>query len=224
MNGVPYLRLTRFSKKCLEPKLIFSKVDLRAGYHQIPLATKSRPITTFITHRGLFRFKRLPFGVNSASEVFQHAIQNALRGLPGTRNIADDIILWGSSQQEHDERLNALFHRLHEKGLTVNFGYTLSQNGLQADKKKVEAIHHTSVPKDVSQLHSFLGLANYCARFIPDFSTIISPLRHLTQKGVKWSAAQQTAFETVKAAISHDCIMVYYDLSKTARLTVDASP
>ena len=174
---------------------VFSKVDLRAGYHQIPLAAESRPITTFVTHRGLFRFKRLPFGVNSASEVFQHAIQNTPRGLPGTRNIADDIIVWGSSQQEHDERLSALFHRLHEKGLTVNadkclfgqsslwfYGYTLTSNGLQADKKKVEAIKHTSIPKDVSQLRSFLGLANYCSRFIPDFSTITSPLRHLTQK------------------------------------------
>ena len=72
---------------------VFRKVDFPAGYHQIPLAAESQPITTFVTHRGLFRFKRLPFGVNSASEVFQHAIQNALRGLPGTRNIADDIIV-----------------------------------------------------------------------------------------------------------------------------------
>ena len=89
-------------------------------YHQIPLATESRSITTFVTRRGLFCFKRLPFGVNSASEVFQNAIQNALRGLPGTRNIADDIILGGSSQQEHDECFNALFQRLQEKGLIVS--------------------------------------------------------------------------------------------------------
>ena len=67
---------------------VFSKVHLRAGHHQIPLAAESRPIATFVTQRGVFRFKRLPFGVNSASKVFQHAIQNALRGLPGTRNIA----------------------------------------------------------------------------------------------------------------------------------------
>ena len=132
-----------------------------------------------------------------------------------------------------------MFHRLHEKGLTVDadkclfgqsslwfYGYTLTSNGLQADQKKVEAIKHTSIPKDVSQLRSFSGLANYCSRFIPDFSTITSPLRHLTQKGVKWSwtAAQQTASDTVKAAISHDCIMAYYDPAKTTRLTVDASP
>ena len=93
-------------------------------YHQIPLATESRSITTFVTRRGLFCFKRLPFGVNSASEVFQNAIQNALPGLPGTRNIADDIIVGegggGCSQQEHDECFNALFQRLQEKGLIVS--------------------------------------------------------------------------------------------------------
>ena len=90
----------------------FSKVDLKAGYHQILLDKESRSITTFTTHRGLFRYKRLPFGISAASEIFQNAIQNALQGLEGTRNIADDIILWGSTDKEHDDRLNALFARL----------------------------------------------------------------------------------------------------------------
>ena len=128
----------------------FSKVDLKAGYHQILLDKESRSITTFITHRGLYRYKRLPFGISAASEVFQNAIQNALQGLEGTRNIADDIIVWGSTDEEHDDRLNALFARLSSKGLTVNpakclykqdslwfYGYTLTSQGLQADRKKI---------------------------------------------------------------------------------------
>ena len=98
----------------------FSKIDLRTGYHQIPLTKEARSITTFVTHRGLFRYKRLPFGINSASEVFQNAIQNALRGLQGVRNRADDIIFLGRIGREHNERLNILFARLHEHGLTVN--------------------------------------------------------------------------------------------------------
>ena len=97
----------------------FSKVDLKAGYHQILLEESSREIT-FTTHRGLFRYKRLPFGINSASEVLQSAIEDAIRGIPGVRNIADDIIVWGTTQNEHDERLNQLMQRLAEKGLTVN--------------------------------------------------------------------------------------------------------
>ena len=123
----------------------FSKVDLKAGYHQILLDKASRSITSFITHRGLFRYKRLPFGISAASEVFQNTIQNTLQGLAGTRNIADHIIVWGSTDEEHDDHLNALFARLSSKGLTVNpakclykqdsilfYGYTLTSQGLQA--------------------------------------------------------------------------------------------
>ena len=135
----------------------FSKVDLKAGYHQILLDKESRAVTTFTSHKGLFRYKRLPFGINSASEVFQNAIENALRGLAGVRNIADDIILWGSTEHEHDERLDALFSRLADKGLTVNpdkclfnqeslwfYGYHLTKDGLRADPSKIAAINNTA--------------------------------------------------------------------------------
>ena len=71
----------------------YSKIDLKSGYHQIPLEKHSRPITTFTTHTGLFRYKRLPFGINSAAEVFQNAIENAIRGIDGVHNIADDIVI-----------------------------------------------------------------------------------------------------------------------------------
>ena len=98
----------------------YSKVDLKAGYHQIPLAKDSRSITTFTTHQGLFRYKRLPFGINAASKVFQNAIQRAIQGLDGVKNIADDIIVWGNTQQQHDQRVEQLFARLQEKNLTVN--------------------------------------------------------------------------------------------------------
>ena len=141
----------------------FSKVDLKAGYHQILLDKESRSITTVITHRGLFRYKRLPFGISATSAVFQNAIQDALQGLAGTRNIANDIIVWGSTDKEHDNRLNAFFACLSSKGLTVNpikclykqeslwfYRYTLTSHGLQADRKKIAAIQNTTVPQDVT--------------------------------------------------------------------------
>ena len=87
----------------------YTKIDLKAGYHQIPLEKESRSITTFTTHRGLFRYKRLPFGINSASEVFQNAIEKAIKGLDGVKNIADDIIVWGNTQEQHDQRVEQLF-------------------------------------------------------------------------------------------------------------------
>ena len=217
----------------------YSKMDLRAGYHQIPLEKDSRAITTFTTHRGLFRYKRLPFGIKSASEVFQNAIENAIRGIEGVRNIADDIILWGATQREHDQRLQQLMERLQSKGLTVNpnkclfnqeslwfYGFYLTAEGFKADPGKIEAIKHTPPPEDVKQLRSFLGLANYCARFIQDFSTITAPLRALTVKSTpyEWTTAHQNAFDRIKQEIQKDCTMSYYDPKQRTILTVDASP
>ena len=218
---------------------VFSKIDLRAGYHQIELAEESRDVTTFCTHDGLYRYKRLPFGISSASEVFQNAIQQTLQNLKGVRNIADDVIVWGSTQEDHDRNLEALFKRLDESGLTLNekkceynqpslwfYGYILSKDGLSADPKKVDAILKTSIPRNASQLRSFLGLASYCARFIRNFASISSPLRELTKKNTKWqwTNVHQLAFDKIKTAIADDCIMAFYDPSKETTLTVDASP
>ena len=94
----------------------FSCLDLRSGYHQIVLKEESRGVTTFTTHKGLFQWKRLPFGINAASKVFQNAIQQALQGLHSVRNIVDDIV-WGRTQTEHDDNLQALLQRLRETGL-----------------------------------------------------------------------------------------------------------
>jgi hypothetical protein len=99
---------------------VFSKLDLRAGYHQIELEEESRSVTNFSTHEGVYRYKRLPFGISSASEVFQNVLQQSLQGLLGIRNIADDIIVWGKSQEEHERNLEALFQRPNAKGLTLN--------------------------------------------------------------------------------------------------------
>ena len=99
---------------------VFSKLDLRAGYHQVELKPASRYLTTFATHKGLMRYIRLIFGLSSASEVFQRIIQQALQGISGVKNISDDVIIFGRTQEEHDQALAAVFQRLREKGLTLN--------------------------------------------------------------------------------------------------------
>ena len=98
----------------------FSKLDLRKGYHQIELSEDSKPITTFITHKGLFRYKRLMFGISSAPESYQHIIQQVLLGCEGAANISDNIIVHGKTKDEHDRRLEQVVKRLEERGLTVN--------------------------------------------------------------------------------------------------------
>ena len=99
---------------------VFSKLDLNHGYHQLELAEESRNITTFTTHVGLRRYKRLSFGINSAAEIFQNALSAALEGLDGVRNISDDVLIWGRDQAEHDRRLEAVLKRLQHKNITLN--------------------------------------------------------------------------------------------------------
>ena len=94
---------------------VFSKLDLKWVYHQLELLFDSRSITTFTTHFGLYRYKRLMVGINSAPEVYQHVIQQALQGCKGVANISDDIILHGRNSEENDKRLQQLLEKLKEK-------------------------------------------------------------------------------------------------------------
>ena len=218
---------------------VFSKLDLNKGYHQLELDIDSRGITTFATHRGLYRYQRLAFGISSAAEVFQYQIQTALAGIPGCRNLSDDIIVFGKTQQEHDQALRNVFQRLSEKGLTLNkrkctfnkanlnfYGYAFSAEGMKADEKKVQAIKETATPKTVSELRSFLGLVNYVSRFIKDFATIAAPLRDLTKKSTKWTWTDQhqAAFDSLKEALTSKSVVAYFDPKKSTEIIVDASP
>jgi len=132
---------------------VFSKVDLNQGYHQLELDEDSRSITTFATHIGLFRYKRLSFGINSAAEIFQKSIEEVLQGIDGVRNISDDITVFGKNQSDHDDALQAVLQRMRENSLTANpakclfnqssidfFGHHFSADGIGADDKKVASL------------------------------------------------------------------------------------
>ena len=157
---------------------VFPKMNLRNGYHQLELSEDSRNITTFTTHVGLRRYKRLSFGVSSAAEIFQNTLSNVLKGLDGVRNIADDIIVFGRNQEEHNKRLCKLFERLKERNLTLNkakcefnkdklefYGHIFSANGISADPKKISAIRNTQIPKDVGEVRSLFGYDELCGTF-----------------------------------------------------------
>lgn len=179
----------------------FSKLDLRKGYHQIELHEESRPITTFVTHRGLFRYKRLMFGISSAPEMYHHIIQQVLQGCQGATNISDDIIVHGQTQQEHDERLHAVLKRLTERGLTINeekcqfdmdrlkfMGHVISKEAISSAEDKIAAIKAAREPQTATEVRSFLGLVNFCARFIPNLATVADALRQCrrTDKEFQW--------------------------------------
>ena len=218
---------------------VFSKLDLNQGYHQLELSPESRYITTFSTHVGLRRYKRLNFGVNSAAEIFQEAIKSAIEGVPGTLNISDDIIVYGSNQEEHDQRLDCVLERLRKNNLTLNrskcefnkssliyFGYTFSESGVSPDPKKVDAIRNVEVPKSVKEVRSLLGLINYCGRFIPGLADVAKPLRDLTKKDVKWhwTEEHQKSLTEIQQTLSSETTLAYFQPSLETELLVDASP
>jgi hypothetical protein len=218
---------------------VFSKLDLKLGFHQLELDDASRDITTFVTPFGLFRYKRLMFGIASAPEVYQYQLQKVISGLAGCQNYADDIIVYGKNQSEHDDRLSALLERLKTVGLTLNpekcefslecisyVGYEISAEGVSVSKSKVKSIVETRVPKDVTELRSFLGLVNFVGRFVPDLSTVAEPLSKLTRTGEKfvWGKSQKLAFESVKKLMSDCKTLAFFDPNAKTTVTADASP
>ena len=219
---------------------VFSKIDLNAAYHQLPLHEKSRHLTTFSTHLGLFRFKRLNFGVNAASEIFHDIIRRCIEGIPGVKNTADDILVSGHNKEEHDQRLNQVLQRLRDAGLTANekkcrfavgevvyFGLHFSADGVRPDQKRIDAIESIGVPTSTKEVKSFLGMLTYFARFIPaDIATIASPLRALTVKGApwKWGPEKQKAWEETRSLIINSIETSYFDPNLDTELFVDAGP
>ncbi len=218
---------------------VFSKLDLRSGYHQLLLAEESRYITTFATHKGLHRYKRLNFGTNSASELFQKIIHDQINDIPGAINISDDVIIYGQSQHEHDIALHAVCQRFSQVGLTLNhekcqfsknrltfFGMVFSAEGISPDPNKVAAIRNAAPPSSVKDVRSFLGMATYCVKFIPNFSHLSEPLRKLTTKNAqfRWTECEQRAFDNIKNALTSKTVMAYFDQTKQTELVTDASP
>ena len=217
----------------------FSKLDMSQAYHQLELAPSSRNITTFITHAGLYRFKRLNYGTNSAAEIFQNTLQQVLHGINGVRNIADDILIYGTTYEEHNKALKECLQRLELHGLTLNldkcrflknhlefFGLLFSHDGVRPDPKKISAFYNTTIPTTVGEVRSLLGMANYSSQFIPNFATITEPLRRLTHKEAKfiWGKEQEDAYQKLKTALVNSPVMGYFDTKNESELIVDASP
>ena len=179
------------------------------------------------------------FGISSAPEVYQHVIQQSLQGCEGVANISDDIIIHGKNTEEHDRRLQRVLERLKEKNLTLNaekcrfhmtqmvfMGLVLSDNGIGPAEDKVKAIVEAREPQSASEVRSFLGLANYNTRFIPDFATVAEPLCRLTKKGVRFEFGeeQKNAFNELKRRLSSAETLGYFDKDAKTLIIADASP
>ena len=224
------------------PKLagaeVFSKLDASSGYWQIPLHPESSRLTTFIIPSGRFCFRRLPFGITSAPEIFQKRMTNLLKDQEGVAAIQDDIIVYRRTVAEHDAVLQRVFETIAKSGLKLNekkceickpkicyFGSVISEEGVSPDPEKAKAIQELPAPQNVQELRQVLAMINYLGRFLPNLSHVISPVSELLKSDSTWiwSHRQQEAFEKVKAMVTTAPVLAFYDVKKPTVVSADAS-
>jgi hypothetical protein len=194
---------------------VFSKIDLRSGYHQIKIRASDIPKTTFSTRYGLYEYLVMSFGLTNASAYFMYLMNSVF--MPELDKFVvvfiDDILVYSKNEAEHARHLHIVLqrlrdHRLYAKLSKCEFwlreikflGHTMSQNGVSVDPEKLQEVMNWKPPTTVRQIRSFLGLAGYYRRFIPDFSRIAKPMTELLKKGVKyeWSQKCEDAFHTLR--------------------------
>ena len=218
---------------------VFTKLDMSQAYLQLPLDDKSKELVTINTHRGLFQYNRLPFGVSSAPAVFQRCMESLFQGCKGVAIYLDDILVTGSTVENHLVNLDKVLSIMATAGLKLNkakcefllpkveyLGHMIDGNGIHPTKGKVKAIQEAPQPRNVTELRSFLGIINYYGKFLPNLSTKLAPLYQLLKRGVKWQwdKPHADAVAVAKNALQDDTLLVYYDRNRQLVLAYDASP
>ncbi len=220
---------------------IFSSLDLASGFWQIPLESSTAEKTAFVTHGGVYQFRKLPFGLRNSPSAFSMAMNHVLRNLTFDFAViyVDDILVYSSSMEQHLEHLSEVFSRLRAADLRLKpskckflsskipyLGHMISSKGVEMEKAKIEAVLNFPRPHNVRSVKSFLGLCNYYRRFVKGFCHITRPLNALTQKDVDfiWSDSCEEAFQSLKKALtSEPILLVYPNFDKEFILSTDAS-
>ncbi len=216
----------------------FSKLDMSQAYTQLPLEEKSKDLTVINTHKGLFRYTRLPYGVSSAPGIFQRVMEGLLKSIPGVVVYMDDILVTGPSDQEHLASLEEVLQRIESVGLrlkkskcffmqrsVVFLGHLVDAQGLHPLPEKVQAVREAREPRNVSELRSYLGLLTYYSRFLPNMASILTPLYFLLRKSTpwKWSGKEREAFRASKKLLLSADVLVHYNPELDLVLACDAS-
>ena len=216
----------------------FTKLDLSQAYLQLPLDNESSELLTINTHKGLFKYNRLPFGVSSAPAIFQRSMETLLRGLNGVSVYLDDILVTGSTHENHLHNLAAVLEQIEQAGLRLNrskcfflqprleyLGHVIDEAGRHPTEDKIRAIKEAPAPTNITELRSFLGMITYYSKFLPNMSTKLTPLYALLAKKKRWSwhTKEEAAFQLAKQALHSDAVLVHFDSSKPIILACDAS-
>ncbi|XP_055700122.1 uncharacterized protein K02A2.6-like [Phlebotomus papatasi] len=218
---------------------IFSRLDIKSAFHQVELDESSRHLTTFITHKGMYRFKRLMFGISCAPEMFQKIMEQMLSSCKNALNYIDDIIVFGASRSEHDMALENVMKTLRAHNVLLNgdkcifraseivfLGHKISERGINLAEDKMISIKTFRAPQTKEEVRSFLGLVNYVGRFIPDCATLTFPLRQLIREdgGFHWENEHQNAFQKLKDVMATPDTLGFFNNDHRTRIVADASP
>ena len=217
---------------------LFTILDMKHAYWHIPLDRRSQLLTTFNTPFGRCCFLRLPFGINSAAEVFEKRVEEMF----GDLQVAiyfDDLIVYGKDQEEHDHNLRRLLERANKCNVKFNkdkmqlnkkevkyLGHIVSADGLRPDPEKVQAINEMPNPTDSKGIQRLMGSLNFLRGFIPNITEITAPLRSLLnvdEATWKWGPGQNKAMEQIKLALTSKPLLQYFDVAKETTLQVDSS-
>jgi len=218
----------------------FCTLDLRSGYHNVVIAEEDRDKTQFITRRGTFRWKRMPFGLSTAPGTFQRLMDLVMCGLSYESALVylDDLIIMASSFEQLVERFATVLDRLRVANLKLNcrkcnlfqrkvsfLGHIVSEAGIEVQPEKTDVVRNWPVPKNLTELRSFLGLASYYRRFLNGFSIIAAPLYSLMRKGqhFRWDDEQQHAFDELKNRLTTAPVLASPRSSGKMYLDTDAS-
>lgn len=216
---------------------LFSKLDLSNAYNQLVLDDESQKLCVWSTHLGLFKMKRLPFGVKVAGAIFQKTIENLLRSIPHCINFMDDIVITGPDFTSHITTLKAVLQKLQDNGLRLNvdkcfffmkeityLGFNINEIGLAKNSDNIESVLHAPIPSNVSEVRAFTGLVNYYSKFIANFAEKMEPLYNLLRKDQKfvWANTCNNAYKLLKKEITSDLVLVHFDPKKPIVLTTDA--
>ena len=223
----------------MQGKKVFSKLDLKSSYWQLAMALKDQHLTAFMSHVGLFEWRRMPFGLRNATATFQRLMHQVLAGCESFTEIhVDDIFVFSDTMEEHMKHLQIIMDRLNEAHLILNLpkchfcedsvqfiGHIFSSTGISPDPEKCLSMTHLSPPHDQTSARSFLGMTNYYRRFIRDYAAIAHPIIELTKKNTDfiWRAEHQEAFEKLIKILSSTPVLVHPIFSKVFKVTTDAS-
>ena len=224
----------------LQGARIFSKIDLRSGYHQVRVAEEDIPKTAFRTRYGHYEFLVMPFGLTNAPATFMALMNNIFHPYLDKFILVylDDILVYSKDMEEHTKHLRLVFqllreHRLFAKMKKCEFGKTsveylgheISEKGIEVEKEKVKAIMNWKEPTCVKDVQSFLGLANYYRKFIKNFSEIAAPLTRLLRKDQPffWANEQSEAFTKLKITLCNSPVLKLPDPTSSFIMMTDAS-